>query len=367
VDWHDAARQLANRLSASGELNDPAWRTAFTDTPRHMFVPGFSLDEAYADQALVTQQHTAAVTGGDRVQLPTSSASQPGVVATMLERLDINSGMRVLEIGTGTGYNAALLCHRFGDANVYSVDLDPQLVAQAGHVLAGVGYRPQLRAADGTDGWPEEGPFHRIIATCAIDHIPPAWINQLVPSGRIVAPLLGDECALMVLDKTADDEVTGRFDQYRTAFMPMRPDVDNPLPGGRTFGLATHGIGQYGTTGLDPSAFDHTDTDLILLLHLHLPGLSIGSSEGPDGKFLTLSTPAGAAQVALVADGQDGRFTTIQHNTRLWDTAEHVAGLWERLGRPGRSRYGISALNRADRQYVWLDHPDSRYAWALPL
>lgn len=142
--------------------------------------------------------------------------------------------------------------------------------------------------------------------------------------------------------------------------------IDQLADGGRTFGQATAGIGQYGTTGLDPARLDHTDQDLILLLHLHLPGLSIGGLSNSDGKFLTLTTPAGAAQVALVGDA-DGRFTTIQHGVRLWDTAEHVADLWERLGRPARGRYGISALNRADRQYVWLDDPNGRYAWQLPM
>jgi protein-L-isoaspartate(D-aspartate) O-methyltransferase len=366
VDWHQAAKALAAQLAESSELTDPAWRQAFEQVPRHVFVPGFTLQEAYTDQSLVTQRRIAPVVAGEGPQLPTSSSSQPGVMAAMLERAELTEGMRVLEIGTGCGYHACLLSHRLGEANVYSIELDPQLSTTAGQRLAEVGYRPRLRAGDGYAGWTDAAPFDRIIATCAIDHVPPAWIDQLAASGRIVAPLVGDECALVVLDKTADDEVTGRFDDYRTAFMPLRPDVDNPLAGGRRFGHTGQGIGQYGSTSLDPARFDHTDQDLILLLHLHLPGLSIGGLENPDGKFLTLATPAGTAQVALVAD-DDGRHTTIQHDARLWDTAEHVADLWERLGHPTRGRYGISALNRADRQYVWLDDPNSRYAWQLPL
>jgi protein-L-isoaspartate(D-aspartate) O-methyltransferase len=367
VDWHEKARSLAEQLTASGELRDPNWRVAFENIPRHVFVPGFSLDEAYADEALVTQRRTAPVVGGDGVELPTSSASQPGVVAAMLERLNVNSDMRVLEIGTGTGYNAALLSHRLGDGNVYSIDLDPELVAQAGAALTGVGFEPHLRAGDGCAGWPEHSPFHRIIATCAVDHIPPAWIDQLVQGGQIVAPLLGDECALMVLDKIGEGEVIGRLDPYRTSFMPLRDQIDTPLGAGRRqLGLATAGIGQYGTTDLDPAAFDHTDQDLLLLLHLHLPGLSIGSAEGPDGKHLTLSTSDATAQVALLASAE-GRHVTIQHGRRLWDTAEHVARLWDLLDHPGRDRYGISAMNDTHRQYVWLDDPDGAYAWPMPL
>jgi protein-L-isoaspartate(D-aspartate) O-methyltransferase len=331
-----------------------------------VFVPGFTLEQAYADEALVTQRRGAPVAAGQGPQLPTSSSSQPGVMAAMLERARLALGMRVLEIGTATGYHAAVLTHRLGEASVYSIELDPQLTEIARHRLAEVGFRPRLRAGDGAAGWPEAAPFDRIIATCAVDHVPPAWIDQLADGGRIVAPLAGDGCALMVLDKTAADEVTGRFDDIRTAFMPLRPDVDNPLAGGRVFGQAMAGIGQYGTTAVDPARFDHADADLILLLHLHLPGLSIGGLENPDGKFLTLTTPHGFVQVGRVAD-DDGRHATIQHGARLWDTAEHVAELWERLGRPGRARYGITALNRTDRQYVWLDDPDGRYAWQLPL
>jgi len=366
MDWHDEAQVLAAQLAAAGDLTDPAWREAFEQVPRHVFVPQFTIAEAYTDQALITQQRTAPVTAGEGPQLPTSSSSQPGVMAAMLERADLRPGQRVLEIGTATGYNAALLAYRLGEANVYSIELDPGLSDIAAQRLAAAGYRPHLRAGDGTVGWPEPVAFDRIIATCAVDHIPPAWIDQLVHGGRIVAPLAGDECALMLLDKTVDDEVTGRFDDLRTAFMPLRPDVDNPLAGGRVLGQAATGIGQYGTTSLDPARFDHTEEDLILLLHLHLPGLSIGGLENPDGKFLTLTTQAGYAQIALVA-GVDGRHSTVQHGARVWDTAEHVADLWENLDRPGRSRYGISALNRADRQYVWLDDPDSQYAWQLPL
>ncbi|MGH3621259.1 MAG: protein-L-isoaspartate O-methyltransferase family protein [Sciscionella sp.] len=96
--------------------------------------------------------------------------------------------------------------------------------------LGTLGQRPHLAARDGAAGWAEHGPFDRILATCAITHIPPAWIRHLTEDGRIVAPLdAGDAGPLLVLDKTAPDEVTGRIDPYPAYFMPLRNHADSPL------------------------------------------------------------------------------------------------------------------------------------------
>ena len=152
-DWQPVAAALAVQLTADGDLTSD-WREAFERVPRHVFLPGRSLAEAYANEAVVVQQRPAGIVGGDSLELPTSSASQPAVVAAMLACLPDRPGMRVLEIGTGTGYNAALLCHRLGDAHVFSVDIDPQLVDAARDALAGLGHHPTLAAADGYLGLP---------------------------------------------------------------------------------------------------------------------------------------------------------------------------------------------------------------------
>ncbi len=123
--------------------------------------------EVYSDNALLTQTASTGA-GTARQDLPTSSSSQPSVMAVMLDRLNISAaappdtatghqGCRVLEIGTGTGYNTALLAHRLGDANVVSVDIDPALVEAARARLAGLGLHPALRAGDGALGW-QAGP-----------------------------------------------------------------------------------------------------------------------------------------------------------------------------------------------------------------
>lgn len=365
MSWQRYAEAMTVALADSGELRDPDWRSIFADTPRHVFLPGISLDAAYADRSVVTQTRQVTIDNGTGPMLPTSSASAPSVVAVMLDRLALTDTDRVLEIGTGTGYNAALLSRRVGDTNVYSIDLDPTLVHTARDALSSLGLAPRLRAGNGELGWPDTAPFDAIVATCAIDHIPPAWIDQLTTGGRLVAPLVGDGCALIVATKTAHDELTGHIDPYQVAFMPLRDQLDNPLPAARGRPSAHTGIGQYGTTDTDPAILDQNDPDLLLLLQLHLPGLAIGSLDGPHGPALTLTTPLGFAQVSYAPT--DGRWITIQHRQRLWDTAEHVTRLWDQLGKPTRDRYGLSALNRTDRQYIWLDDPDSPYAWPLAI
>jgi protein-L-isoaspartate(D-aspartate) O-methyltransferase len=359
-------RTLVDRLVAAGELADPAWRAAFLAVPRHLFVPEHDRAAAYTDEPVVTQTRPAHTAGGGSLDMPTSSASAPSVVAVMLDRLAVGDGMRVLEIGTGTGYNAALLAHRLGDNQVYSVDLDPDLIATAGAAMASVGRRAHLVATDGYAGLPDVGPFDRIIATCAITHVPPPWIDQLAPGGRIVAPLLAEGWPLAVLDKTGDDEVTGRIDACQAAFMPLRREVDNPLSAGRTLGHPGTGIGQWGTTDFDPATIAEAEPDLRWFLALHTPGLVSGAVDSDRRSAVTLISPDGYAE-ASTTPGEDGRWEVIQRGRRLWDTAEHAMRDWIHIGKPDRTRYGISALDDADRQYVWLDDPDSRHAWPMPL
>lgn len=365
--WEQHAATLARTLVDQGVLTRD-WRTAFEQVPRHMFLPGHSLDAAYANDAVTVQTRPATVAGGGTLQLPTSSASQPTVVAVMLDRLNARPGMRVLEVGTGTGYNTALLCHRLGDHNVVSVDLDPELVDAARGVLAGLGYHPTLYATDGRDGAPAHAPYDAILATCSVSQIPPRWIGQLSGQGRIVAPLQGLGCGLMVLDRTAEDEVAGRFDPARAGFMPLRVDLGNPLATPRVLSPAALAMPQYGITGQDPAELVEAGDDFALFLHLHIPGLEIGPTEDRTlGKAVAVADPESMALAGLAPRGAGG-WTVIQRGPRrLWDTIEHAARLWNTLDHPGRDRFGITALDRADRQYVWLDDPDGPYSWPMPL
>ncbi|MGH3622784.1 MAG: methyltransferase domain-containing protein [Sciscionella sp.] len=371
TDWQPLAAAMTERLVSKGELTAPEWQRAFTETPRHAFVPDHSLADAYSKESLITQWRTTDGLGNKR---PTSSASSPGAVAVMLDRLDVHDGQRVLEIGTGTGYNAALLCHRLGAATVYSIDIDPALVDNARLVLEALGWHPMVVAADGYAGLADGAPYDRILATCAVTHVPPQWIRQLADGGRIVAPIAGNSAKpLLILDKTAPDEVTGHFDHQQVGFMPLRPDVEDPLGPGETIGLGGSGMACYGTTTTDPRRVHEAGRDLLLFCQLHVPGLQLGydtdsehSTDPARAIRIIVHTTDATANVAFQAD--EGRWPVIQKGThRIWDTIETAVRTWDHLGQPDVSRLGVCALDDIDRQYVWLDDPDGPYSWPMPL
>lgn len=248
AEWHALARRLADDLVAAGKIKSPEWRRIVAEVPRHTFTPdvfqrapdgiwhrldtstehGRSewLDRVYSNTALLTASTDTATSGSLR-----SSSSMPGLMTRMLEALDIQDGHRVLEIGTGAGYNAGLLSRRLGDANVFSVDIEPDLVDLARARLAGLGYRPTLCAADGADGLPEFAPFDRILATCAVPAIPTAWIEQTRPGGVILTDLKPTHGAGSLVRLVRDDDgAEGRFDPVYAAFMDMRSHHAAQLP-----------------------------------------------------------------------------------------------------------------------------------------
>lgn len=212
---------LAGELTKTGAVRTAPWAEAFASTPRHLFVPQWleqetndrgitvwrhrhasdegALAAVYRDVTLVTALDPATAEQVDDTAwtgIPTSSSTLPSLMAGMLEDLAVDDGHKVWEIGTGTGYNAALLCARLGDAFVHSSDVDPELLQTARERLAGLGHRPHLAAGDARGGYPNDIVFDRVIATCSVPSIPAAWIAQTRPGGVIVADVaLGIEGA----------------------------------------------------------------------------------------------------------------------------------------------------------------------------
>ncbi len=180
----DAARaRMASELRQHGHALSPLVQDAFATVPRHVFVPEIGPAAAYRDEALVIK------CGPDG--LPVSSSSQPAMMAIMLDQLGLRRGQRVLEIGTGSGYNAAVMSAVVGpDGEVVTVDIDPELVARAkASLLAAGAGAVTVRCADGGYGDPDGAPFDRVIVTAGAWDIAPAWLDQLAPGGRLVLPL----------------------------------------------------------------------------------------------------------------------------------------------------------------------------------
>jgi len=193
-----ARARLATELRHHGRALDPAVQRAFARVPRHVFVPEVGPAAAYRDEALVIK------CGADG--LPVSSSSQPAMMAIMLDQLDLRRGHRVLEIGTGSGYNAAVMAEVVGaSGEVVSIDIDPELVSRASASLTRAGYEAvAVKCADGGFGDPDGAPYDRIIVTAGAWDIAPAWLNQVGPGGLLVLPLSVRGLQLSVALQRAD-------------------------------------------------------------------------------------------------------------------------------------------------------------------
>ncbi|MER6124907.1 methyltransferase domain-containing protein [Streptomyces sp. NPDC001795] len=230
-----ARAELVREIDAGGAwAADPVWRQAFSAVPRHLFVPSYYigvlggyerrrcddpdperreqwLRGAYADVPLATLVRE----DGELV----SSSSQPSLMAQMLTELKVEDGNAVLEIGAGSGYNAALLAHRLGGELVTTIDLDPEITESARQHLEAAGYHPAVVTGDGAAGVPERAPFDRIIVTCTLSSIPGAWLAQCNPGALVLAPFATGLIALRVRDA---GHAEGRFLHTPAYFVPLR-------------------------------------------------------------------------------------------------------------------------------------------------
>jgi protein-L-isoaspartate(D-aspartate) O-methyltransferase len=218
-------RALVEQLERRGAIRSRPVREAFLSVPRELFVPERELEIVYRDEAIPTKLGEAG--------MPLSSSSQPAIMAEMLERLALEPGMRVLEIGAGTGYNAALLDELVGPrGRVDTVDIDRETAARARGALREGGYRPKVSVGDGRAGLPARAPFDRIIVTASSDTVPRAWFDQLVEGGIVEVPLR--------LREAAGAHVIAALERHGSAlrscsvvgggFMPLRDAGDSALP-----------------------------------------------------------------------------------------------------------------------------------------
>jgi protein-L-isoaspartate(D-aspartate) O-methyltransferase len=217
---------MIERMKSSRAIRSSAVEAAFQRNLRHLFVPGVALDLVYSGNALVTRS--------DPERGITSSSSEVGIMAPMLETLRLEPGHRVLEIGAGTGYNAALLDDLVGtDGQVTSIDNQPDVVADAqAHLSAAGRSRVRLITGDGYQGSPEGAPYDRIIATASVRDIPLAWRDQLREGGLLVVPLRFGPGAQLVATFRRNGARLDSVEAVAGGFMPLRTDdqeLEEPL------------------------------------------------------------------------------------------------------------------------------------------
>lgn len=225
-------QRLVNYLVGEGAIRSPLLAKAFSEVPREIFLPAsVPIQRVYSDDAIVVKW--------DENNSPSSSSSQPILMADMLEALRLEPGLRVLEIGAGVGYNAALMAHWVGDGSlVTTVDLDPAMVEVARANLqelarlTGKNFdRVKVEAADGSAGYPPDAPYDRIIVTVQQWEIAPAWVEQLRVGGILLLPLTISSHLwgglIPALQKLPDGTLVGVGGSFG-GFMHMRGKMAHP-------------------------------------------------------------------------------------------------------------------------------------------
>ncbi len=377
---------LTATLSAAGALPE-TWITAFTEVDRAGFIPAriwFDDEDGrtqpvdrdsepdrwrsavYSDEPIVTQLDDGATVWPATSNAATSSASQPSMVLSMLDALDVQYGQKVLEIGTGTGYNTALLAHRVGEQLVTSIEVDPALTEQARANLKTAGYAPTVVCADGAAGWSGTAPFDRIICTAAViaGHLPYAWVEQTRPGGLILTPwgTAYHNGALVRLCVHDDGTATGRV-IGNAAFMRLREQRTPFGQVGRLGALVdASSTAVESTTSVPPG--DVATGDGAFSIGLHLPDVQCGVFPEDDGRYEVLLYHVATDSVASVQvtpqATADGRYPVRQHGPRkLWDEVDNAYRWWVAHGIPGRTRYGLTITPTG--QHLWFDEPANSF------
>ncbi len=364
ADFGEYRERLASAMEERGSWPfRSAWiRSAVESVPRHAFAPArlWHWDgHTYVplDRDADADRWAAEVYGGPDdaaiIQvidgLPTSSLSCQGVVVDMLDSLLLEPGHQVLELGTGTGWNTALLAQRVGPGRVSSVEVDAVLAEQARSRLDSAGIPVRAHLGDGAKGWADGAPYDRVIATYAVEEVPWAWVAQTRPGGRIVTPWgrLGHVALTVAEDGRS---VSGWF-QGLAQFMPAR-------------GTTTAHRGFRSIRGGNPVQNERPvlrdlaplreDSHLLFALRVALPDVIVLAAADADGTNAWLHDNASSWAVLSAL----GKGRTVAHQggpRRLADEMERAWDVWEAAGSPDVYDYGMTVTPGG--QYVWANDP----------
>ena len=304
---------------------------AFRAVPRHVFLPDVRIEDVYTDRAFPTKHADGK---------PISSSSQPAIMAIMLEQLALQPGQRVLEIGAGTGYNAALIAHLVGNGgHVVALDIDEDVVVEARQHLAAAGFdRVDVRCADGGYGDPEGAPFDRIILTASAWDITPAWFEQLTLGGRLVLPLGLRQVQQSVAFERHQDHLES-VSVAGCGFMPLRGDFAGPQ---RVVALSQPPgpfVAVEGDRPIDPNALSEA--------------LKTTPMEVPTGITATVGEACGSLSLWLALEDPDSCLFSIYGDPSVVDrSAVPLVVEWSAGDRKQRStrallgKKGLVALSR---------------------
>ncbi|WP_327175749.1 protein-L-isoaspartate(D-aspartate) O-methyltransferase [Streptomyces sp. NBC_01335] len=345
MHWEPRAAALAAEVAHPGS----DWWLPVASTPRHQFVErwftagpdgwtavdGSDHDEtwaaaAYSDTTLVTQigpvhaDHTR--TGLTVTGHPTSSSTHPSLVVTMLRHGRLTPGVRLLDLATGSGYSAALACHRLGDQLVTTLDVDPYLTLAAGDRLHRAGLHPQVVRADATTA-ALPGEFDRIVSMVSVPRVPAQWLTALAPGGRLVTTIAGTGL-IVTADKNRDGSASGRVEWDRAAFMKARSSTDYPPALDDLFITASREHGDVAVSPL-PVLDVMQAWEVWSMLTLTAPGIEHRTGTADDGSRMTwMLHPDGSWARARTEKGE--RTATVHQGgpRRLYDLLECVRWRW---------------------------------------
>ncbi|MCY0933596.1 methyltransferase domain-containing protein [Streptomyces sp. H34-S4] len=373
---------LASRLMETGALTSD-WLPAYQTVPREQFVPDVmwpgeavgtgqrdALDRnedpvawqeaVYSDVSLTTQWDDGRHSGKGKGKIPTCSNSQPQMVFSMLAALDVHEGCRVLEVGTGTGWNAALLSERLGSDSVTTIELDSENAMDARRRIEAAGYSPHMLVGDGGDGHPDGAPYDRILVTASVNRIPPKLIRQLQPGGVLVAPYTTTYGggAVLRLTRQGNGTAHGPF-VGSAAFMKLRQHrVTRQHVREYLGGVPWPADGVKSMTRLSPEAVG--DWLPMFVIGLQTIGMFPWMENYKDGSYtLWLRDEAVTSWATVDYIPGSETFEVYQAGRRdLWTEVEAAHAWWANSGRPDFPRLGLTVDPTSDLHVAWLNSPD---------